>query len=78
MKVLAALAILAAGPALAVEIPPQALDRAATFAGADVVISCTGAVRPVVSLADVHHALAASARDELAAEAELMCAIKTL
>jgi uncharacterized iron-regulated protein len=38
MKVLAALAILAAGPALAVEIPPQALDRAATFAGADVVI----------------------------------------
>ena len=38
MKVLAALAILAAGPALAVEIPPQALDRATTFAGADVVI----------------------------------------
>jgi hypothetical protein len=38
MKVLAALAILAAGPALAVEIPPQALDRAETFAGADVVI----------------------------------------
>jgi uncharacterized iron-regulated protein len=38
MKVLAALAILAAGPALAVEIPPQALDRVATFAGADVVI----------------------------------------
>jgi uncharacterized iron-regulated protein len=38
MKVLAALAILAAGPALAVEIPSQALDRAATFAGADVVI----------------------------------------
>ena len=39
----------------------------AALAGADVVISCTGAVRPVVSLADVHHALAASARDELAA-----------
>ena len=38
MKVLAALAILAASPALAAEIPPQALDRAATFAGADVVI----------------------------------------
>lgn len=38
MKVLAALAILATGPALAAEIPPQALDRAATFAGADVVI----------------------------------------
>jgi uncharacterized iron-regulated protein len=38
MKVLATLAILAAGPALAVEIPPQALDRATTFAGADVVI----------------------------------------
>jgi glutamyl-tRNA reductase len=32
---------------------------------ADVVVSCTGAVRPVVSLADVHHALAASQRDEL-------------
>jgi uncharacterized iron-regulated protein len=38
MKVLAALAILAAGPALAAEIPPQALNRAATFAEADVVI----------------------------------------
>jgi uncharacterized iron-regulated protein len=38
MKVLATLAILAAGPALAVESPPQALDRVATFAGADVVI----------------------------------------
>ncbi len=42
-------------------------DLPAALAGADVVISCTGAVRPVVSLADVHHALAASARDELAA-----------
>lgn len=34
------------------------------MAGADVVISCTGAVRPVVSLADVHHALATAQRDE--------------
>ncbi|MBU3751013.1 MAG: glutamyl-tRNA reductase [Mycobacterium sp.] len=32
--------------------------------GADVVVSCTGAVRPVVSLAHVHHALAAARRDE--------------
>jgi glutamyl-tRNA reductase len=31
---------------------------------ADVVVSCTGAVSPVVSLADVHHALAAARRDE--------------
>jgi glutamyl-tRNA reductase len=42
-------------------------DLPAALAGADLVISCTGAVRPVVSLADVHHALAASTRDELAA-----------
>ena len=42
-------------------------DLPAALAGADLVISCTGAVRPVVSLADIHHALAASARDELAA-----------
>lgn len=41
-------------------------DLPAALAGAHLVISCTGAVRPVVSLADVHHALAASARDELA------------
>jgi len=34
------------------------------LADADVVVSCTGAVRPVVSLADVHHALAAARRDE--------------
>lgn len=34
------------------------------MAGADVVVSCTGAVSPVVSLADVHHALAAARRDE--------------
>lgn len=31
------------------------LDQA--LAQADVVVSCTGAVRPVISLADVHHAL---------------------
>ncbi len=41
------------------------LDRlASALADADVVISCTGAVRPVVSLADVHNALAATRRDE--------------
>ncbi|MEE2854307.1 MAG: glutamyl-tRNA reductase [Actinomycetota bacterium] len=41
------------------------LDRLAdTLAGADVVVSCTGAVTPVISLADVHHALAAAHRDE--------------
>ena len=34
------------------------------LADADVVVSCTGAVRPVVSLADVHNTLAASRRDE--------------
>jgi glutamyl-tRNA reductase len=33
-------------------------DLAVALADADVVISSTGAVRPVVSLADVHHALA--------------------
>lgn len=37
----------------------------AALSGADLVISCTGAVRPVVSLADVHHALAASPRGDL-------------
>jgi glutamyl-tRNA reductase len=36
----------------------------AALAGSDLVVSCTGAVRPVVTLADVHHALAASQRDE--------------
>jgi glutamyl-tRNA reductase len=41
-------------------------DLPAALTGADVVVSCTGAVRPVVSLADVHHALAASHRDEFA------------
>jgi glutamyl-tRNA reductase len=41
------------------------LDRQAdALIGADVVVSCTGAVSPVVSLADVHHALAAGQRDE--------------
>ncbi|MBU3705234.1 MAG: glutamyl-tRNA reductase [Mycobacterium sp.] len=41
------------------------LDRlASALAESDLVVSCTGAVRPVVSLADVHHALAASRRDE--------------
>jgi glutamyl-tRNA reductase len=33
------------------------------LADADVVVSCTGAVSPVVSLADVHNALAAASRD---------------
>ncbi|MGV0991494.1 MAG: glutamyl-tRNA reductase [Mycobacterium sp.] len=37
----------------------------AALTGADLVISCTGAVRPVVSLADVHHALANGQRDEV-------------
>ena len=41
------------------------LDQlASALADSDLVVSCTGAVRPVVSLADVHHALAASRRDE--------------
>jgi len=45
----------------------EALDLGrlpAALADADVVVSCTGAVRPVVSLADVYHALAAAHRDE--------------
>jgi glutamyl-tRNA reductase len=33
-----------------------------TLVAADVVVSCTGAVSPVVSLADVHHALAVAHR----------------
>lgn len=41
-------------------------DLPAALTGVDLVISCTGAVRPVVSLADVHHALATSQRDEVA------------
>jgi glutamyl-tRNA reductase len=41
------------------------LDRLATaLADADVAVSCTGAVRPVVSLADVHYGLADARRDE--------------
>ena len=41
------------------------LDRLPdALADADVVVSCTGAVSPVVSLADVHHALAAGHRDD--------------
>jgi glutamyl-tRNA reductase len=39
-------------------------NLAAALADAHVVVSCTGAVRPVVSLADVHNTLAASRRDE--------------
>jgi glutamyl-tRNA reductase len=47
----------AAAEALSLEKLPFAL------ADADVVVSCTGAVSPVVSLADVHNALAAASRD---------------
>jgi len=39
-------------------------NLATALADAHVVVSCTGAVRPVVSLADVHNTLAASPRDE--------------
>lgn len=46
--------------ALPLERLPEAL------AHADVMVSCTGAVSPVVSLADVHRALAASHRDDTA------------
>jgi glutamyl-tRNA reductase len=50
-----------------VQAQALALDRLAdALADADVVVSCTGAVSPVVSLADVHHALAAARRDEAA------------
>jgi glutamyl-tRNA reductase len=43
------------------------LDQlASALSDADVVVSCTGAVCPVVSLADVHNALAAARRDEAA------------
>ena len=44
----------------------------AALATADLAVSCTGAVRPVVSLADVHHALAAGGRAE-AAEPLVIC-----
>jgi glutamyl-tRNA reductase len=48
-----------------VQAQAQTLDRLAdVLADADVVVSCTGAVSPVVSLADVHHALATAHRDE--------------
>jgi glutamyl-tRNA reductase len=47
-----------AAEALSLEKLPAAL------AEADVVVSCTGAVRPVISLADVHNALTASRRDD--------------
>nr|WP_221218673.1 MULTISPECIES: glutamyl-tRNA reductase [unclassified Mycolicibacterium] len=50
----------ATAQALTLEHLPEAL------AAADVVVSCTGAVRPVVSLADVHNALATTRRDETA------------
>lgn len=48
-------------------VPAEAwpLDHLAdALADADVVVSCTGAVSPVVSLADVHNALAAARRDD--------------
>ena len=47
-----------AADALSLERLPEVL------ADAHVVVSCTGAVRPVVSLADVHTALATSKRDD--------------
>ena len=43
------------------------------MADADVVVSCTGAVSPVVSLADVHHALAAARRDEVEPRPLVIC-----
>ncbi|MFV0494498.1 glutamyl-tRNA reductase [Mycobacterium sp.] len=48
-------------------IPAEAMaleDLSGALAGADVMISCTGSVSPVVSLADVHLALAGAPRDE--------------
>ena len=44
----------------------------AALATTDLAVSCTGAVRPVVTLADVHHALSGGQRDELA-EPLVMC-----
>ena len=44
----------------------------AALAAADLAVSCTGAVRPVVTLADVHHALAGVQRDE-SAEPLVLC-----
>ncbi|WP_077086430.1 glutamyl-tRNA reductase [Mycobacterium rhizamassiliense] len=50
-----------------VQAQAMTLDRLDdALAAADIVVSCTGAVSPVVSLADVHHALAAGRRDEAA------------
>ncbi|BBX47942.1 glutamyl-tRNA reductase [Mycobacterium cookii] len=46
-------------------------NLASALADADVVVSCTGAVRPVVSLADVHNALAAASRET--GQALVMC-----
>ncbi|OBK25675.1 glutamyl-tRNA reductase [Mycobacterium asiaticum] len=48
-------------------IPTEALtldQLPDALADADLVVSCTGAVSPVVSLADVHHALVNTRRDE--------------
>jgi len=46
---------------------PMTLDQLPeALATTDLAISCTGAVRPVVTLADVHHALSAGQRDEVA------------
>jgi glutamyl-tRNA reductase len=50
-------------------VPTQALTLdglADALTDADLVVSCTGAVSPVVSLADVHHALVNGRRDEAA------------
>ena len=47
--------------------PAEALDLdnlSAALANAHIVVSCTGAVRPVVSLADVHNALTAGRRED--------------
>ncbi|MGI9124365.1 MAG: glutamyl-tRNA reductase [Mycobacterium sp.] len=47
-------------------------DLSTAVATSDLVVSCTGAVRPVLTLADVHHALAAAQRDE-SAEPLVLC-----
>ena len=50
-----------------VQAEALALDRLPhALADADVLVTCTGAISTVVSLADVHHALAAARRDEAA------------
>ncbi|MBU9766736.1 glutamyl-tRNA reductase [Mycobacterium sp. TNTM28] len=54
-----------------VQARPMSLDQLAeALSDADVVVSSTGAVRPVVSLADVHHALAQ--RDATAGDRQLI------